>query len=210
MRVLSTLLTFGVDRKLLPENPIKELKKLRVQSEGWEPWTDEEIETWTKISEGASRVAFFLALYTGQRRADVLKMRWEDLHEGTVSVRQNKTGKELVIPIDPRLQVELTLWKASRKVTGQVIVHRENGQPYTDDGFGTIWNREQHRVGVHAPFHGLRKNATIRLIEVGCTPAEVQAITGHETTEMIEHYSRKRDQKLLARRAMDKLKGDGE
>jgi len=34
--------------------------------------------------------------------------------------------------------------------------------------------------------HGLRKNATIELLEAGCTPDEVKAITGHETTEIIE------------------------
>ena len=34
--------------------------------------------------------------------------------------------------------------------------------------------------------HGLRKNATIELLEAGCTPDEVKAITGHITTQMIE------------------------
>ena len=205
MRVLSTMLNFGVERGLIKENPIKDLKKLKVQSEGWKPWTDEQLEHFARLGEGAPRIAFMLALYTGQRRGDILKIRWDQIRDGRLHLTQAKTGKPLVIPIHAKLRVELEMWKASRKVTGQVIVHRENGRPYTDDGFGTIWTREQDRLGIKAPFHGLRKNATIALIEAGCTPQEAQAITGHDTLDMLSHYAKRVNQAQLAETAMKKL-----
>ena len=53
--------------------------------------------------------------------------------------------------------------------------------------------------------HGLRKNATIELLEAGCTPDEVKAITGHETTAMIELYGKDVEKKRQATAAIAKL-----
>lgn len=205
MRVLSTLLSFAVDRGLLKENPIQGLRKLKVQSEGWRPWSDDQLEIFERLAEGASRVAFLLALYTGQRRGDILKLRWDQIKDGCLFLTQEKTQKTLVIPLHPHLQKELEMWRVGRKIVGPTIVHKQDGRAYTDDGFGTIWNREQTRLGVKAPFHGLRKNATIALIEAGCTPQEAQAITGHETLDMLNHYAKRVDQRRLAETAISKL-----
>jgi len=205
MRVLSTLLSFAVDRGLLKENPIQGLRKLKVQSEGWQPWTEDQLDVFERLSEGASRIAFLLALYTGQRRGDILSLRWDQVKDGRLSLTQNKTRKVLIIPLHPKLQKELEMWRLGRKVVGPTIVHKQDGRAYTNDGFGTVWNREQTRLGVKAPFHGLRKNATIALIEAGCTSQEAQAITGHETLDMLNHYAKRVDQQRLAETAMRKL-----
>jgi integrase len=52
--------------------------------------------------------------------------------------------------------------------------------------------------------HGLRKNAAIELDNAGCSTQEIAAITGHRTLGMVAHYSKKRDQRLHARSAMEK------
>ena len=53
--------------------------------------------------------------------------------------------------------------------------------------------------------HGLRKAATVRLIEAGCTPHEAAAVTGHESMRVLEIYARERDRRGLADAAMRKL-----
>ena len=53
-------------------------------------------------------------------------------------------------------------------------------------------------------FHGLRKNATAALYETGCTPQQVQGLTGHRTLQMVQEYGRGARQKRLAKQAMDK------
>ena len=53
--------------------------------------------------------------------------------------------------------------------------------------------------------HGLRKNATIELLEAGCTYDEIKAITGHETTAMIELYGKDVEIKRQATAAIAKL-----
>jgi len=217
--MLGRLFDFAIERGLIEANPTAKVKPLRIDTEGWLPWTKQQIEKFKRDAIGSSRVAFFLAYYTGQRRADVLSARWDSIRDGEIAVKQEKTGRELSIRIHPDLAAELTAerarqvesarLRASRKQPvgiGLTIVQRRNGLPYTDDGFGAVWTKEKKRVGGGA-FHGLRKNATSNLFEAGCTPQEVQAITGHESLEMVAHYGKGADQKRLARAAMDKLEG---
>jgi hypothetical protein len=44
----------------------------------------------------------------------------------------------------------------------------------------------------------------MQLINAGCSDPQVMAITGHKTTDMVAHYSKKRDQRELASAATDK------
>jgi hypothetical protein len=50
----------------------------------------------------------------------------------------------------------------------------------------------------------LRKNAVSALLEAGCSIAEVSAITAH-SLQMVEHYSKGRDQRRIGRAAIVKL-----
>jgi integrase len=39
-----------------------------------------------------------MAISTGQRVSDILKMKWSDIEGAGINVKQNKTGEELWIP----------------------------------------------------------------------------------------------------------------
>ena len=55
--------------------------------------------------------------------------------------------------------------------------------------------------------HGLRKAAAAKLAELGCTAHEIMAITGHESIQEVERYTKAAEQKQLAKSAMVKLQG---
>jgi integrase len=48
-----------------------------------------------------------VALYGGQRQADVLGMLWTDIQEELIPVTQSKTGKKLWIPMHADLRAVL-------------------------------------------------------------------------------------------------------
>ena len=50
--------------------------------------------------------AMMLALYTGQRRSDLVHIEWSD-YNGTIHVVQRKTGVEVWIPVHPKLKAHL-------------------------------------------------------------------------------------------------------
>ena len=48
-------------------------------------------------------------------------------------------------------------------------------------------------------------NATINLLEAGCTNSQVKAVTGHSTDVMVNLYSKKLNQRRQVREAMEKV-----
>ena len=81
--------------------------------EGYAPWTWEEIEKFQAQARTDLWWAAAIALYSGQRQADVLGMLWSDIQEGLLSVTQNKTGKKLWIPMHVNLRAVLSGFLAS-------------------------------------------------------------------------------------------------
>ena len=200
--VFSILLSFAVARGWRPDNPARHVKRLRM-GKSYEPWPDEALD---RFRTGANRRMVWgleVALYTGQRLGDVLAMQWGHIDDGLIAVAQAKTGARLHIPIHPDLADVLD--RIPR--VGVTIVHREDGRAYTPSGFSAIFRREQKRLGITGlVFHGLRATAAARLAEAGCTDREIMAILGHRTANMVTRYTRKADQKRLAKAAITKLR----
>jgi integrase/recombinase XerD len=83
----------------------------------------------------------------------------------------------------------------------------EYGKPFTANGFGNAfkdWCRQANLP--HCSAHGLRKALATRLAERGATPHEIMAITGHQSLEEVERYTRTASRSQLADSAMSKLK----
>lgn len=204
--MLSILGELAIDKGLVEVNPAKGVKKRGSKTE-WRAWDAEEL-LWFEgtASREPLRLAYFLALYTGQRLSDVLAMIWHDIKDGVIKVTQSKTGAESWIPIHKTL-AEVLEGTTKR---GIHIVAAENGRPYTANGFTTVWRREILECGLDGvQFHGLRKNASVALAEAGCSENEIMAVTGHKTHQMVALYTRSARQKLLAQEAMRKLSNRG-
>lgn len=56
--------------------------------------------------------------------------------------------------------------------------------------------------------HELRKAAARRLAEAGCSPHQIQAITGHESLAEVTRYTTAADQERIAREAMKPIGED--
>lgn len=200
IRILRLIMNWAVKRDWLKTNPIVEIEPLKT-GDGAKSWPDTLLDRAAGELSGATLTAFMLALYTGQRLGDVLAMKWGDILDGRIQVKQGKTGEELEIPQHPKLRAHLKAIKKSAK--GVYIVGRRDGRPLTTDGFKTLWHRAMTNMGVKGyAFHGLRKTAAARLAEAGCTEKQIASITGHKTLAMVQHYTRQADQKRLSDEAM--------
>jgi integrase len=201
VRTLSALMVWAIPRGHRPDNPCLHIKKLKT-GDGWGPWPWEMIELVEKHAPRWMWHAAALALYTGQRESDVLAMTWTQARGGMIELRQQKTGRQLVIPAHQRL---LAVLATIPRRTVQIL-SSSRGEPWTPGGFRSSWLA--NLKGPLAPireggfvFHGLRKSAVVTLLEAGCTDAETAAITG-QSRQMIEHYSRQVNQRKLAAAAI--------
>jgi integrase len=146
------------------------------------------------------RLALALLLYTAQRRSDVVKMGRQHVKDGTITVRQEKTGAALVIPVHPTL-AEVLAATSSEHLTFLVTA---TGKPYGGNHFSESFREWCDAAGLpkHCSAHGLRKAACRRLAEAGCSANEIAAISGHASLDEVARYTKAADQARLARNAM--------
>ncbi len=210
INVMRWMMNFAISRNMRTDNPAVGIKRLRVSGDGFHTWTEGEITTFEKRWPVGSRerTAFDLLLYTAQRSGDVRQMGRQHVRDGVISVRQEKTGAELDIPVHPRLAETL-----AKVPTGQMLfLVTQGGVGFTAGGFGN-WFRDACRAAKlpQCSAHGLRKSAATRLADAGATEAQIMAVTGHRTSKEVRRYTAKRDQRRLASAALNLIGGtDGE
>lgn len=71
--------------------------------------------------------AMDIAYLTGQRPADVFKMKWSDITDGVLLIDQNKTGEQVRISVTGKLSEVISRIK-SRPVIGKTIVCDSKGK----------------------------------------------------------------------------------
>jgi integrase len=205
IKVLRQLFRFAVRYDLHDSNPAAQVEYLTVNPEGYHSWTLEEIKAYERAHPFGTmaRFALVLALYTGQRRSDLVRFGWNDLHEDREGVLwliftqhkgRNHHPISLEIPIIPDLQRFL----AADGVGDTTFLVNDYGRPFTVAGFGNRFRKWCDAAGLpNCSVHGLRKAAAARLAELGCSEFEIMAIT------------RGASQKLRAASALQKLTTSG-
>jgi integrase len=198
LNILRTLYRFASKRQRGLKDWTDGIEKYGHQSER-EPWPQHVLDAALKSDKDLFRLAVALHLYTGQRTGDACAMTWRAADGGFIRVRQQKTAEPLEIPLHPNLKAELD--RADR--SGVVILTNKRGGSLKPDAFRKWCIAFGNEFGVRIGPHGLRKNATNELFELGCTAAQVASITGHRSLAMLEHYGKRRSQPKLARAAID-------
>lgn len=204
---LSRLMAWGIPRGFCVSNPVAHTEKVP-GGEPWSPWPDWAFEVLIEEAPIHMLLPALSALFTGQRQGDVLLMRRPRESETSIEVRAQKTDNTVWIPIHS----EYRKWIEKAPKGDAVQLHLgARGLPYqTTDGFRSEWQRmmngekfkrfREERI----VFHGLRKNAVINLLEVGCTEAEVGAIA-NMSEQMVRHYGKDVSLRALARNGMKRL-----
>lgn len=134
--------------------------------------------------------AMDLALLTGQRPADLLKFNRDDIRDGSLCLKQNKTGKPLRIAITGELQalIERILNRKHKIMGGPALLQDGNGQRLTSCALRTRFDKARKAAGVSFQFRDIRaKTAT----DIDDLP-HAQKLLGHKSREMTEHYTRHR------------------
>jgi len=184
---------------------LRDVRAIRVKSDGFHSWNDDEIAQFEKRHPRGTpaRLALALLLYTGQRRSDVVRMGPQHICNGVLGVRQQKTGIELAIPVHSALAAVI----AETPTYHLTFLTNQFGRPFTAGYFGQ-WFREQcDMAGLrHCSAHGLRKAAARRLAEAGCSTHEIAAITGHASLKEVARYTEAVDRRRLAQSAMAKVR----
>jgi integrase len=201
---LRSLCQFALKRGALRADPTANIKLRAIKGNGFHTWTEDEIRQFEGFHPVGSkpRLALALLLYTAQRRSDVVRMGRQHIRDGVLTLKQQKTGITLAIPVHPELRTVLDA-TPSDHLTFLVTA---TGKPYGGNAFSEQFRNWCDAAGLpqRCKPHGLRKAACRRLAEHGCSANEIMAISGHTTMKEIVRYTVAADQARLARNAMTK------
>jgi integrase len=188
-------------------NPARDVPYFTGDGEGHHTWELEEVQRYEERHPVGTmaHLALALLLYLGQRRSDVVEFGPGMVKDGWLHFTQVKNRKrkpvKMALPVIPELQRIIDATPG----TGSTYMVNGLGGPFTANGFGNWFADRCVEAGVPGRAHGLRKAASARLAELGCSEREIMAITGHKTSKEVDRYTKAARQKVLAKSAMEKL-----
>ena len=174
--VLSLVLAWAMDRGLIATNPCARGGRVYRGTRVDKIWTADDEAAFLKSAPVHLHLPLLLALWTGQRQGDLLRLPWSAYDGARIRLRQSKTGVPVSFKVGAPLKAMLD--RSTKRST--IILTNSDGKPWTADGFRVSWRKAQAAAGVvGVTFNDLRGTAVTRLALVGCTEAEIAAITGH-------------------------------
>lgn len=209
-QIASVLCEHAIDLGWRRDNPVTGVRLLAL-GEGWEAWPEGAQAAFREKGAPGTlgRSVFELARGTGQRIADVLKMRRDEIDGDGIWVDQNKKKKKGVQVV--RMWVpftdELIAYLPHIPKRGLTLIAGNDSRPVSYRAASYAVMQVRSTCGATAwTIHGLRSNRASELYEAGCTDAEVQAITGHASAVQARKYGRGALQRRLASAAVEKMR----
>lgn len=133
--------------------------------------------------------AMDLALLTGQRPADVLKLKRTDIRDGALWIVQNKTGARLGIEITGELAGVIDrINKRPRRAISAHLIQDDNGQPLTQGALRSRFDKARTLANVDFQFRDIRAKAATDTGDL----AHSQKLLAHKKRDMTEHYVKAR------------------
>jgi len=202
--VLARVLSWAKDRGKITVNPCERGGRVYHGTRVDFVWSVEDEAAFLEHAPAQLHLPLLLALWTGQRQGDLLRLAWSAYDGSTIRLRQSKTGARVEIPVGAPLKAALD----AIPKRGPIILTSANGRPWTEGNFRYSWWLACRKAGIaDVTFNDLRGTSVTRLALVGCTEAEIATITGHslrDVRSILDAHYLHRDVEL-ARTAITKL-----
>ena len=197
------LFRWALEAQHVDADPTNGIKAVKPKTEGFKVWTEDEVDLFERRwpTGTRERLAFDLLLYTGLRRGDVSQLGRQHVKDGIITVRTQKTGQIVTLPILPQLAESI----AATKTGDLAFIATASGRPMVKEGFGNWFRDLCNAAGVKGSAHGLRKLGATRAADNGATEAQLEAIFGWRGGHMASLYTRSANRKRLAIEAMGKM-----
>lgn len=199
---------------VIPENPASKVEAIKEDADKTRrAFTLGELKSVLAAADEQWRGVILAGLYTGQRLADIVRLRWNqvDLVANQIALTTAKTARRQIIPIAKPLGDWLTA-RAGDDPTAPVFptlhgrLERGGPSPLSQDFHGILATaglatprtitrdksgpgRRARRPRGELTFHSLRHTATSWLKASGASEAVARDIVGHDSAEVSRHYT---------------------
>ena len=179
--VLSKILSVAKERGRITVNPCERGGRVYHGTRVDLIWSEDDEAAFLKTAGSHLHLPLVMALWTGQRQGDLLRLPWSAYDGQDIRLKQSKTGERVLVPAGAPLKAILdTMPRRS-----PIILVNSDGRPWTPDGFRASFFKARDAAGLKGlTFNDLRGTAVTRLALVGCTEAKIASITGHSLSDV--------------------------
>jgi len=197
--LLKRIVHYGAARQLC-QNLNFEIEAVRVDNQKTEDLTAEQLQRLLEAIDNSSDVEakaiMKLALYTGMRRGEMFKLKWDDIdfQRGFISIKNPKGFVSQKIPLNEQARQVLE----NHPRTAPNVFTRKDGEPFTD--IRRRVNPIKQAAGIPDDFralHGLRHTYASMLASSGKVDLyTLQKLLTHKSPVMTQRYAHLRDEAL--------------
>ncbi len=163
--------------------------------------TAEEVGRVLAVCGVRDRALVLLMVDSGLSRAEVCALNWEDVDiaSGLIRVRRRKGGKARSAVIGVTSRRALVAYRRTLQVrsdAGPLFLARR-GARFTGAGLMQVFRRLSERSGILVTAHALRRTFVVLSLRAGMDVLHLQAMLGHASLDMVQHYAQMIDDDLL-------------
>jgi integrase len=164
--LLSSVFSYMIRWGIVETNPCSVVKNFK------ETPRDRYVEDWEyqavfALATPVMKAAMELTAIGGMRQGDILNLKYSDITEAGIPLKQGKTGKKQLFEWTPALREAIKLAQSHKRRADSIIyiIANERGQQYTSSGFKTNWQKlmnkalELEAIKERFTFHDLRAKA---------------------------------------------------
>lgn len=190
LATIKHMFTKAVDWNFVEEEVLKRIRKVKMLEEKNERLrflSSEECETLIDACPDHLRPIVTVALNTGMRKNEILKLKWDQINHGFILLVDTKNGERREIPINENVRRVLT--STIRRLDVPFVFY----DPTTLKPYGDIkhaFTSSCRRAGiVDFKFHDTRHTFASHLVMNGVDLATVRVLLGHKTLTMTLRYA---------------------
>ncbi|MBN1353805.1 MAG: site-specific integrase [Candidatus Omnitrophica bacterium] len=185
---LKAMLNRAIEWEKLKENPARKVKLFRENNKRTRFLEREEIKKLIDNADGYIKNILIIAINTGMRRGEILKLKWRDIDfkNSLIYLNDTKNSESRQVPINDA--VKSALISTEKNTESPYIFCKPNGQPRFD--IRKSFLQAQKKSGIlNFRFHDLRHTFASQLVMAGIDLNTVRELLGHKSIQMTQRYS---------------------
>jgi integrase len=213
LQAMRIAVRYAVAREELPKDPFRNIKNATENHREKGILSPSEVSRLIQspANDPYNRLAVLLGIFCGLRRGEARGLQWGDIENGIINIRHNyleseglkmpKCGSVRMVPIPQSVQL---VFEIIRNLSGSpqpndFVLHNpvKPDKPFSPKYFQRALTNELRAIGIqedeqkrrNLTFHGLRHTFVTLGRLAGITDLEIQALAGHKSGAMMEHYS---------------------
>ena len=193
-----TMLSAALKKKLITEHPAEKLS-ISIQETNPEYLTVDEMKKLinTKMNFSNDIVsAFLFTCFTGLRKVDIVNLKFTDIKENQIQIRQQKTTNYVYVPLSADAQKIIELQK-QKCYENDIVFQLPIALNYINEKLNEWFKKAGIELtNRHITYHSARHTFAMLLLDAGIQIQNISKLLGHKSINTTMIYQKIKDKEL--------------